>query len=110
MNDRLFLISDDTPIAMLTVGQLKSVLESSLNERTVKQNEAMPEPKKRFEHGVSGIRRIFNCSYPTAHRLKQTILKPAIIQQGRLILVDVEMALKLFKEHEEVKSIKEINR
>ena len=59
-------------------------------------------------HGVSGIKQLFNCSYPTAHKLKETILKPAIRQQGRVIVVDADLAMKLFKEHEQIKSIKDL--
>ena len=107
MPNKLFQISDDTPIAMLTVGQLRSVLESSLRERTEKPVETDTSATKRYVHGVCGIRQLFNCSYPTAHKLKETILKPAVKQQGRVIIVDAELALKLFAEHEKIKSIKD---
>ena len=36
---------------------------------------------KRYEHGVAGIKRIFNCSYPTAHKLMNTIIKPAVFRR-----------------------------
>ena len=104
--NKLYQISDDTPIAMLTVGQLRSVLESSLKERTEENMESSSTDTKRYVHGVGGIKRLFNCSYPTAHKLKETILKPAVKQQGRVIIVDVDLAMKLFAEHEQVKSIK----
>ena len=105
MANKIFQVTDDTPIAMLTVGQLKSVLNNSLEEReTVKQEVSSPTPK-RYEHGIAGIKRIFNCSYPTAHKLKEGIIKPAISQQGRVIVVDVDLALQLFKAHAQVKSV-----
>ena len=107
MPNKLFQITDDTPIAMLTVGQLKSVLDSSLRERTDKSDETNAATPKRYVHGVVGIKQLFNCSYPTAHKLKETILKPAVTQQGRVIIVDVDFAMKLFKEHEQIKSIKD---
>ena len=105
--NKLFQISDDTPIAMLTVGQLRSVLESSLKERTEKPVETDTSVPKRYVHGVCGIKQLFNCSYPTAHKLKETILKPVVKQQGRVIVVDVDLAMKLFSEHEKIKSIKD---
>ena len=107
MPNKLFQITDDTPIAMLTVGQLRSVLDSSLRDRTDKPDEMSTATQKRYVHGVSGIKQLFNCSYPTAHKLKETILKPAVKQQGRVIVVDADLALKLFAEHEQVKSIKD---
>ena len=105
--NKLYQISDDTPIAMLTVGQLRSVLESSLRERAEKSVETDTSSPKRYVHGVVGIKQLFNCSYPTAHKLKETILKPAVKQQGRVIVVDVDLAMKLFAEHEQIKSIKD---
>ena len=102
-------ITDDTPIAMLTVGQLRSVLDSSLKERTVKPEETDTTAPKRYVHGIVGIKNLFNVSYPTAYKMKQTILRPAISQQGRVILTDVDLALKIFKEHEKVESFKKIN-
>ena len=105
--NKLFQISDDTPIAMLTVGQLRSVLESTLRDKTEKSVETDSSAPKRYVHGVCGIKQLFNCSYPTAHKLKETILKPAIKQQGRVIVVDVDHAMKLFAEHEQIKSIKD---
>lgn len=107
MPNKLFQITDDTPIAMLTVGQLRSVLDSSIRDRIEKPVETDTSAPKRYVHGVSGIRQLFNVSYPTAHKLKETILKPAVKQQGRVIVVDAELALKLFAEHEQVKSIKD---
>ena len=65
------------------------------------------QKSKRYEHGVAGIKRIFNCSYPTAHKLMNTIIKPAVLRQGRVILVDVDLALKLFHESKTVSSIKD---
>ena len=47
MANKIFQVTDDTPIAMLTVGQLKSVLNNSLEEReTVKQEVSSPTPKR----------------------------------------------------------------
>ena len=108
MSSKLYQISDDTPIAMLTVGQLRSVLDSSLKERTVKPEETDITAPKRYVHGIVGIKNLFNVSYPTAYKMKQTILRPAISQQGRVILTDVDLALKIFKEHEKIESFRKL--
>ena len=65
---------------------------------------------KRYVHGISGIKSLFNCSYPTAHKLKETIIKPAVMQQGRVIVVDAELAVQLFKENESVKSVRDLGK
>ena len=105
----LFQVTDDTPVAMMTAGQLKEYL--GLTPDLMKKIQAIDdrsssETPKRYVHGVSGIKGLFNCSYPTAHKLKETIIKPAVKQQGRVIIVDADLALKLFAEHEKVKSLK----
>jgi catalase len=103
-------ITDDTPIVMLTVGQLREILiPKALYDLIEKQQKIEKERiPKRYVHGVSGIKQLFNCSYPTAHKLKETILKPAVKQQGRVIVVDADLAMKLFQEHEQVKSVKDL--
>ena len=103
-------ITDDTPIAMLTVGQLREALFPKALLDLIEKQQQMDEERipRRYVHGVVGIKQLFNCSYPTAHKLKETILKPAIKQQGRVIVVDVDHAMKLFAEHEQIKSIKEL--
>lgn len=89
------VINDSTPIAMLTVRDLREIL-------TVK-NQSMepqkPEPPK-YVYGLKGIRDLFNVSHVTAHRYKETFLKPSVTQNGRKILVDVEKALQLFSHNQ----------
>lgn len=106
MADKLYQISDDTPIAMLTVGQLRNVISASLEEKMPKNQESSNTVQKRYVHGVAGIKSLFNCSYPTAHKLKETIIKPAVHQQGRVIIVDADLAMRLFEEHQQVKSVR----
>ena len=85
-------ITDNTPIAMLTVKQLKEVLFSE-------KPEEKPEEKtgRKYVYGLRGIRQLFNVSHVTAQRYKDGILKDACYQQGRKIIVDVEKALELFE-------------
>ena len=110
MKKAIINITDDTPIAMLTVGQLREVLFPKALLDLIEKQQQIDEERipRRYVHGVVGIKQLFNCSYPTAHKLKETILKPAIKQQGRVIVVDVDHAMKLFAEHEQIKSIKEL--
>ena len=85
------IINDSTPIALLTVGQMKELFFS----------DRQPEPvvlstEKRLVYGLRGIRTLFNVSHATAFRYKETIIKDAVSQQGRKIVVDVDKALELF--------------
>ena len=88
-------ITNDTPIAFLTVGQLLEIMEL---ERK-KQNHPTPAPKEpiRLAYGLNGIRKLFGVSHATAYRYKETIIKEAVSQHGRKIIIDVDKALELYK-------------
>ena len=52
--------------------------------------------KKRYEYGIRGIAKIFGCSIPTANRIKKSgKINSAIIQIGRKIIIDADLALQL---------------
>ena len=54
------------------------------------------ENPKRYVYGIEGISEIFNCSIPTANRIKASgKIDKAIKQIGRKIIVDAELALEL---------------
>ncbi len=91
-------VDDNTPVSMLTVGQLRRALFPDDGKAVVKSAEPATEGK-RYVYGLAGIRGLFNVSIPTAHRLKNTVLKGAISQQGRVIVCDVEKAMQLFHEN-----------
>ncbi len=92
MNTNELIISDATPMAMLTVGQFKELL--ALREVTPIET---PPPPKRLVYGLGGIRKLCDCSHGTAQKLKDTILQPAVSQVGRKIIVDVDLAMELLK-------------
>lgn len=95
------VISDTTPIAMMTAGQLRDFLglnvPSSGNGR--EQTEREQPQAKRYVYGLKGIKELFHVSHVTAQRYKNTFLAPAVTQQGRKIMVDAEKALQLFSEN-----------
>lgn len=86
-------ITKDTPIAMLTVGQLQDILGLSSEQ---KPHSVSDKPKK-YVYGLAGIKALFNVSHATAQRYKNTFLHEAISQQGKIIVTDVEKAMELFK-------------
>lgn len=55
-----------------------------------------PGPGPRFVYGLRGIQELFHCSNVTAQRYKRGIIKDAVQQYGRKIIVDVDKALALF--------------
>jgi hypothetical protein len=86
-------LKDETPIVMINVGELKEIIRKTAKNEDNKNKKAV---NKQFVYGLEGIRKLFNVSHATAQRYKNTLLKEAISQQGRKIIVDVEKALDLF--------------
>lgn len=93
-------IANETPIAMLTVGQLREVLKETVtgNPTPIEVRE-QPDPATRYVYGLGGIRRLFGVSHTTAQRYKDTIIKDAVKQNGKKMVVDADKALELFNQH-----------
>lgn len=85
-------ISENTPIVMLTVKQLREALKMTDEVRV-----SDDEKPKRYVYGIAGIRQLFNVSHVTAIKYKNTIIKDAVSQQGRIIVTDADKAMELFK-------------
>lgn len=83
---------NNTPIAILTVGQLKEILGIQEKTRIIDTTNS----EKKFVYGIAGIAKIFDCSIPTANRIKASgKIDKAITQIGRKIIVDIDLALEL---------------
>ena len=88
------LITSDTRIIDLTVGQLMQLLDKKQAPAEIKEE---PEKAKRLVYGIAGIAQLFNCSMTTANRIKASgRIDAAISQHGRIIVVDADKALVLF--------------
>lgn len=85
-------ITDDTPIVMLTVRQLKDII-NGIKQPDISKVEDYT--RKRYLFGLKGIRDEFSISHATAQKWKDGILKEAIVQHGRKIITDTEKAYEL---------------
>lgn len=86
-------IDPNTRIIDLTVGELMELLETI---KTTPQK-APTKPEKRLVYGIAGIAQLFNCSMTTANRIKASgRINRAIMQNGRTIVVDADLALELY--------------
>lgn len=85
-------IDPNTRIIDLTVGELMELFE------TIKPTPQAPtKTEKRLVYGIAGIAQIFNCSMTTANRIKASgRIDRAIMQNGRIIVVDADLALELY--------------
>lgn len=55
--------------------------------------------EKQYEHGIKGLAKILGVSRAKAYNIKASgILDGAIFQNGKIIVIDVEKALRLFAE------------
>lgn len=110
-------ITAETPIAMCTVGQLVGFLSeqgfiSSRSDVTKavhgavgtlltkfdrKEDEQKPA-KTRYIYGLHGICHEFHCSKSKAQKLKKEVFPSAVMQDKRSIMVDADLAWKLYRE------------
>lgn len=53
---------------------------------------------KKYVYGIRGIAKLMNCSISSANRLKKSgVIDKAIIQNGRKIIIDSQLALDLMR-------------
>ena len=83
-------ITNDTPLAMMTLGQLREALSQS-------SVRAQEPSNKKYVYGIEGICSLFNCRRNVAISYKNTIIRDAVYQHGRKIVVDAEKAIQLFE-------------
>ncbi len=94
----------DTQQVTITLDQLAAFLERhprTIGAAVVSAPEASPQ--HRYVYGLRGIMQLFNVSNMTAQRYKKTIIKDAVSQHGRKIVVDANKALELFATAQEKK-------
>ena len=88
------MAEDNTLLCNITLGELKKVLRE-FSEKHSPRNNNSPQ----YVYGLKGICDLFNVKMSTAQKYKNGILKDAIIQQNRKIIIDVRKAIELYEEH-----------
>jgi len=85
------MVDKATPIWQLTVGEFMEIQEQVARPQTI-----ITPPDKKYVYGITGIAELFSCSKTTANSIKQSgKIDKAIIQIGRKIAVDAELAMSL---------------
>lgn len=90
----------DKPIWQLTIGEFVAILESRL---PVVKIESIPKNTTdiKYVYGIAGLAKLIGCSKNYAGILKRTgMFDEAISQNGRTIIIDAELALKLFNDNQ----------
>ena len=57
-------------------------------------------PQKHYIYGLKGLAQLLGCSLSTANRIKKSgVLNAAIVQNGKIIVIDADLALDLLRTH-----------
>ena len=86
------------PLWQMTGDDLLSLMRHEWEEETAAEESlaAKQAERRHYVYGIRGIAEIFNCSLPTANRIKKSgRIDKAITQVGRKIVIDAELALEL---------------
>ncbi|MDM1415774.1 DUF3853 family protein [Myroides odoratimimus] len=89
----------EKPVWQMTGQELLNLLkEIAVNESPHSStNQSKDTLSKRYVYGIRGIAELFGCSISTANKIKKEgKIRSAILQYGRKIIVDAELALELF--------------
>ena len=90
------------PLYTLSVGEFFHMMEDFVQRATdgSKDNNAAEatKPTGRLVYGLAGIGELFHVSHKTTQYYKDHVIQEAVRQNGRKIVVDVDLALKLFNE------------
>ena len=89
-------------LCTLTIGEFVELIDRRLEK--VAANPGTPSvqaPSTHLVYGLRGIQQLFGCSHRTAQFYKDHVIQQAVCQNGRKIVVDADMALKLFNERRE---------
>ena len=85
------MMNNDTRIIDLTVAELRQLVAEEVVENLPAQT-----PPATWREGLRGIARVFGCSQATAQKIKDSgIIDAAVVQVGRKIKVNEELALEL---------------
>lgn len=94
--------SENSLVVVIPTSKVSALLGLDLNSPSLydahkgEPNESAPVSGKRYVFGIKGIQELFNVSHATAQKYKDGILKDAVFQSGRKIVVDADKALELF--------------
>lgn len=92
--------SSFTRLADLTVDEYRALLREELGHimTPVVETGCTTKPTGRLVYGLRGIQDLFGCSHKQAQFYKDHVIKEAVSQHGRKIVVDADKALELFNE------------
>ena len=93
-------LSDKARLSDMTIGDFRAFLKEELGNLMTPAKDAgcTPKPTGRLVYGLDGIRELFHCSHKQAQFYKDNVIREAVKQNGRKIVVDADYALELFNQ------------
>ena len=91
---------EERSLSSLTIGEFFQMLDQHLENTAACENKKSEAPTStgRLVYGLRGVQDLFHCSHKQAQYYKDHIICEAVNQNGRKIVVDADLALKLFNE------------
>lgn len=90
-------LDPNTPLFKLTLQELKSELMEEFQSQFLTLLS-----KKKYEYGIKGLAKILGCSRAKASKIKNSgVINEAIFQNGKIIIIDIEKALRLLNKNKE---------
>ena len=86
------------PLYTLTVEEFVQLLDERINAALKSEGTKKTLPSGNYVYGLRGIEQLFGVSHKTAQYYKDHIINEAVMQNGRKIVVDADLALQLFNE------------
>ena len=91
-----------TPLVNMIVADIRDIIHEKLSAAMAKERteEKSSEKPQRYIYGIKGIEELFHVSHRTAQEYKNTFLQPAVLQNGKKIMIPVDQALELFNKNQ----------
>ena len=87
------------PLGAMTIGEFLEMFDEHLHTTNIQtahvQTGAAP---KHLVYGLRGIQELLGCSHKSAQYYKDHVIRDAVSQNGRKIVVDADKALELFNQ------------
>ena len=89
---------EGAPLYSLTVEEFTQLLDDRIAAALGTNNKviSVDKPSGNYVYGLRGIQQLFGVSHKTAQEYKDTFLRAAVMQSGRKIVVDTDLAMELF--------------
>ncbi|TFU94164.1 DUF3853 family protein [Barnesiella sp. WM24] len=86
------------PLWQYTGEQLLELLDSRNVRDNIAPESTASTANRWLVYGIEGLCELLQCSKATAHRIKNSgVIKDAITQTGRKIIIDAQLALELIQ-------------